>query len=182
MAYDNLEYIKTYKKTGVYPRIHNNIFSQTEYVPVKNVLDLGCSIGILTHRLGNVYDNVVGIEPNRKSLENAIFKDNVTFYNFEVNKDKLKLLKKVIEKHNIEAVFARRVISEIYTTGGEELLYELSDLFKECEIKYLVIEGRIDTKRATHYLNNVDKEIRYFINNYKLINTYNNCRVLELIE
>lgn len=182
MAYDNLDYIKNYNKTGTYPRIHNNIFSQVKYVPVDNVLDLGCSIGILTHRLGNEYKTVVGIEPNRKSLENAIFRDNVTFYNFEINKNKLKLLKKVIEKHNIQGIFARRVISEIYTTGGEELLYELSDLFKECGIKYLVIEGRIDTKRATHYLNNVDKEIRYFINNYKLINTYSNCRVLELIE
>lgn len=182
MAYDNLEYIKTYNKTGKYPRIHNNIFSQTKYVPVNNVLDLGCSIGILSHRLGNVYENVVGIEPNRKSLENAIFRDNVTFYNFEINDSKLKLLEKIIIKHNIEGVFARKVMSEIYTTGGEELLYKLSDLFKKCNVKYLVIEGRIDIKRATHYLNNVDKEIRYFINNYRLINMYNNCRVLELIE
>lgn len=169
MMYDDLEYIKDLRENGKYPKIHDNIFSLNKYVPVDNVLDLGCCHGLLSHRLGQVYKEVVGIEPNKRYCENLQYKENVHYYNFRLDKKNIRLFNKVLQKHNIQGIFCRRVLSEVYTTGGMELINLLKDRLMKNNINYIALEGRMEVSNATHPIKNTEKEIEFFEEDYEVI-------------
>lgn len=179
MQYDDLQYIKDLKENGKYPKIHDNIFSLHKYVPVDNVLDLGCCHGLLSHRLGQVYKEVVGIEPSKKYCENLQMKENVHYYNFELNKKNILLFNKVLKKHNIQGIFCRRVLSEVYTTGGDELIKLLKDRLIKNNVNYIALEGRVDMKNAVHPIKNTEKEIEYFIDYYEVIGEKDKAVVMK---
>lgn len=180
MKYDSLEYIDNLKKKGQYPRIHNDIFKMHQFVPVKNILDIGCCYGLLSHRLSNVYEEVVGIEQNPDYAKHFICKNNIHYFNFRINKNSLNKLDKIIKKYNIKAVYCRRVIPELYDTGGMELLHYIKYIFIRNDVKYIVIEGRIKFKKAKHIFKSCYHEFSFFEDKYELIETYNNCGVLKL--
>lgn len=180
--YDDLEYIDNLLEDGEYPKIHDDIFSLHEFVDASNVLDVGCCHGLLSHRLGTVYDNVVGIEPSEEYCEHLVYKDNVTYYNFEVNDENLWMLSLILMKHDIDGVFCRRVISEIYTTGGEELVDSFVNCLVNCGVKYVALEGRIKFSNSTHPLDDYKKEMAFFLDDYELIGQENNAVALRLIE
>lgn len=182
MKYDSLEYIDNLKNKGQYPRIHNDIFKLHELVKVDNVLDVGCCYGLLTHRLSNVYKECVGIEQNSNYAKLFLFKDNIHYYNFKINKESIMLFNSIIKKHNIEAVYCRRVIPELYDTGGFELLHYFKQVLIQNNVKYLVIEGRIKFKKAKHKFKTCYDEFAFFEDKYDVIATLNNCGVLALKE
>lgn len=180
MKYDSLEHIDNLKKKGVYPKIHNDIFKLHQLVPVDNVLDVGCCYGLLSHRLSQVYDNVVGIEANSRYAEHFIFKDNIRYYNFEINKKNIGLLDHIIKKHNIQAVYCRRVIPSIYDTGGLELVQMFKDTLIRNNIEYLITEGMFKFKHNKNYFKTCYEEFAFFGDEYEVIQQYNNCGVLKL--
>lgn len=179
MTFDDLEYIRDLKEKGQYPKIHDDIFELHEHVPVNNVVDMGCCHGLLSHRLGQVYDHVVGIEPSKRYCKNLQLKDNVTYYNLQLNKQTIITFDKILKKHNIGGIFCRRVISEIYTTGGEELIQSLKNCLISNNVNYIALEGRIETKNSVNPINNTEKEINLFNDEYKVIATKHRAVVMK---
>lgn len=178
--YDSLEYIVDLKKKGQYPKIHDDIFSLHKYIKATNVLDVGCCHGLLSHRLGTVYNSVVGIEPSKKYCKNLVPKENVTYYNFKVTNDSIFKLYSLLKKHNIDGVFCRRVVSEIYSTGGSKLVKSFVGCLVDADVKYVALEGRIKFKNSTHPLSDYKKEMAFFLNDYELIGQKNNAVALRL--
>lgn len=179
MRFDDDKYIEDVKLYNKYPKIHNDIFYLSNYIQANNVLDIGCCTGLLSHRLANVYNYVIGIEANKKFIEKAIPKDNVNYINLKINSDNLNKLKDIILNNNIEVIFARRVFPELYDTGGIELLDSLCDIFNNCNIQYIVIEGRKPVRNAKNPLNTLDEEIKHFSKFYVQHKKYKNCCILK---
>lgn len=180
IMYDDLEYVDDLIENGQYPSIHDDIFALHELVGATNVLDVGCCHGLLSHRLGTVYDNVVGIEPSEEYCENLVHKDNVTYYNFEICDENLFMLYVILRKHDIDGVFCRRVISEIYSTGGEELVEDFVNCLVECGVEYVALEGRVKFSNSTHPLDCSDKEVAFFLDDYEEIGRVDEAVALRL--
>ena len=178
MGFADDQFVEEYKRYHKYPKIHDDIYSMHKYVDCKNIMDLGCCTGLLTTHLAETYPKVIGIEPNKNYLKKAPQPDNVTYYNFPITPKTLGLLDKVIKQHNIDTIFGRRVMPEIYNYGGDKLINSLNTLFYRNNIQHLILEGRIESKNSTHNLSNIKKEITYFTN-YEPIKTQKNCVILK---
>ena len=99
--------------------------------------------------------------------------------NLKINSDNLNKLKDIILNNNIEVIFARRVFPELYGTGGIELIDSLCDMFNNCNIQYIVIEGRRPVRNAKNPLNTLDEEIKHFSKFYVQHKKYKNCCILK---
>lgn len=177
MRFDDVEYITHYHKTGEYPKIHDDIFSMDKYVPVGNVMDLGCCTGLLSNRLAAKHNLVVGIEANKKYLDNAVQKSNVHYYNTKITQETLSDIEKLVKKHKINVVYARRVLPEICDAGGVTLVQDLLRMFRENGVEYIVIEGRKCNSKSTHILKSVEQEKLLFSGLYKCSHTHNQCAI-----
>lgn len=179
MKFDDDEYIKRYLEHGEYPRIHDDIFSRVNIVKADNVIDLGCCTGLLSSRLAKVYKKVVGIEPCEKYLDKAVREPNIQYKCMKINKDTLEELAYIIKKYNIQAVFARRVIPELYETGGFDLVQDFVKTLSRTNVQYVIIEGRKSTSKAVNPLKNVEEEAKMFNGYFKVIDEYRECKVLR---
>lgn len=183
MKYDDKQHIYNYLERNSFPRIHDNIFSLNKFIDPTNVLDIGSSIGLLSLRLGQYHNNVLGIEHNIKTSIQAkkLATANVKFEQFAINKRNMFDFENLIKRNLIKVVFARRVLPEIYDVGGLDLLQELIQTLYECDVHTIVIEGRQRRKNAKHPLNTVEKETALFEGYYKLKHEYKECVLLEKI-
>lgn len=180
MRFNDDKYVYDVLNYNKYPKIHDDIFYLSNFIDVDNVLDIGCCTGLLSHRLSNIYKNVIGVEANKTFIDKAINKDNVKYINLKINNKNLSKLEDILISNNIEAVFARRVFPEIYDTGGIDLLNNICDMFYKCNLKYIVIEGRKPTKNAKNPLNILDKEMQIFSKYYIEYKRNKNCCILKL--
>ncbi|RAP49289.1 MAG: hypothetical protein BZ138_07870 [Methanosphaera sp. rholeuAM270] len=180
IMYNDSEYIWNYLEFGEYPKIHESIYSLHKKINAKRVADLCCGTGLLAHHLSQRYEHVVAIEADSKNLEKALPSPKIKYYCLNISQTTLFKLKKIFIDNNIDSVFIRRGVPELYDTGGIDLIRKLDNLFKECKIKYLVLEGRIVSKNSTHPLKSLDNEISLF-HNYKETYRKKNCAVLELV-
>lgn len=183
MRFNDEQHIKDYKEYGSYPRIHDDIFSLDKHIPASNVFDIGCSTGLLTTRLADKHNTVIGIDSDVKALRQAdgIRKPNVTFYGGQINEKCLKEIEQILKRHEINVVYARRVLPEICDTGGLSLVEKVVTMFYNQNIKYVVLEGRQRRRNAKHVLKDVDKEVSRLEGLYKPIKRFNECVLLERI-
>ena len=179
MRFDDDEYLKQYYQLNIYPKIHDDIFELHKYVPVENVIDLGCCTGLLSRRLADKYKMVVGIEINKRYLDKAVKAPNIMYFNYGIEKDTLVKLNETIKKYGIRAIFARRVIPEIYETGGFKLVHDFIDTVFKAGVEYIAIEGRKSTRNAVNPLYSIDKEGVVFDRKYDCVMQYKNCRLLK---
>lgn len=177
--YDDDSYILDYRNFGIYPKIHDDIFFLfSENVPRGTfVLDIGGSIGMLSTRLQDAGYNAVMIEPTKAA--DKCPSDKVFCYYTMIKAATLPVVDFILKNHKIEYVIARRVISELFLTGGSDLILELEKLFIKNGVKAIILEGRLPTSRATCPIPNTAAEVALF-NNYKLTNTHKRCAMLTL--
>ena len=175
MRFDDLEYVSQYNTNGKYPKIHDDIASLDEYVPAGVVLDLGCCTGLLSCRLAEKHNAVIGIEANKHYLSAAVRKENVHYINMKICEETMQDLKEIIVKHNINCVYARRVLPEICDAGGIKLVRAMISMFHECGIKHIVIEGRKCSKNSTHVLKSIEREKELFAGLYINIHNRKSC-------
>lgn len=179
MRFDDDGYIEQFKSTGRYPKIHDDIFSMSEFVPANVVIDLGCCTGLLSHRLSKKYRLVVGVEPSHKYIEKAIQKDNIKYVNMGITEETLSSFKQLIKEFGVDAIFARRVIPEIFETGGFQLCSDFIKTIYDAGVKYIVIEGRKSNRNAKNPLHSIAEEAKIFDRWYVCVKTYNNCQILK---
>jgi len=181
MRFDDLEYVKQYNKTGKFPKIHDDIALLDEYVPEGVVLDLGCCTGLLACRLAQKHKHVIGIEPNKQYLANAVRKENVNYVNLKICEQNMEQLKEILNNWNVTCVYARRVLPEICDAGGTKLVRSMLAMFKDCGVKHIVIEGRKCSKNSTHLLKSIEREKEMFSGLYVNIHNYKNCSLFTIL-
>ena len=179
MKFDDDEYINRYLSTGEYPRIHDDIFSRVDLVPVHSVMDVGCCKGLLSSRLAKKYGVVVGIDPNESYLDKAIQEPGIVYRRTGVDFDTLGAISDIIKQYSVKAVFARRVLPEICDTGGLKLVRLFIETLYTCKVDYVIIEGRRRTNRAVNPLKDVEEEVKMFDGLYEVIDSYKEVRVLK---
>lgn len=162
MRFDDIAYVDEYKKSGKYPKIHDDIFSLDANIPVGNVIDLGCCTGLLSVRLAQRHNLVIGIEPNKEYIKNAVPHERCVYMNFKIDYSNLKKLEQVILENHITTIYARRVLPEICDAGGIELVRDMIAMFRDCGVKNCVIEGRKCNSKSVHKLKNLSKEMELF--------------------
>lgn len=180
MRYNDKKHIENYIKFGTFPKIHDDIFYIGKMLESMNVIDLGCSIGMLSVRLSEQHKKVIGIEADNNALDIAIEKDNVKYINGKITKDTLKKLEDIIIDNEVRCIYARRVFPELFDTGGIELLDELKTLLSRCGVEYIVTEGRLKTRNSKHDFSDINDEIIFFIDTYKVVKRYKSCAVMKL--
>lgn len=179
MRFDAPEYVEQFEKTGKYPAIHNDIFYMDKYLKSfpGAVLDLGCCTGLLSRRLMQNHEIVLGVEANENYLTRAV--PGPKYFNLKVSEDTLAKLGDIIRSNGVKIIFARRVIPEIYDTGGFDLVNSLVELFYKNGVNYVVLEGRKPTKNATNPFHGITQEIKSFQNYYNVVRVRRNCVLLK---
>lgn len=173
--FDDDKYIKQFKENQIYPKIHDDIFHLASNTEGNNVLDIGCCYGLLSHRLSKKF-NVTGIEANEHYCEKAIYNNII---NMKINYETLSEFKDILLDHKIDIVVCRRVIPELYDCGGETLIRKIEKTLYECNVKYIILEGRTVSKRSVHKLKSIDNEIEILSNDYFLDKKYKRCARLQ---
>lgn len=175
MSFHDQSYVDAYLQRHEFPAIHDEIFALDKFVIFDTVMDLGCCTGLLAARLAETHTNVVAIEPNKNYLKNAVQLPNIHYYNMGVSDKTLDQIAAIIRKHNVKAIFARRVLPEIYDTGGESLVRSLIKTCHDNGVLTFVVEGRVETSRSAHALKGIDDEINIVGEYYQPIMTNHNC-------
>lgn len=173
--YSDLKYINDYKSYGKYPKIHDDISYLVCDTKGNNVIDIGCCYGLLSDRLSKKF-NVIGIEQNTYYCENAIYKNVI---NMSITKDTLDKLKNILIDNEIDIVVCRRVVPELYDCGGNGLIKDIEKLFYQCNVKYIILEGRIVSERSVHKLKSINEEIEILSDYYLLDKKYKRCARLK---
>lgn len=179
MRFDDDEYLNIFYTTGKYPKIHDDIFSMHKVVECKNVIDLGCCTGLLSHRLSTVYNSVIGIEPSEKYLKKAVKSAKIKYKNMSINDETIDTLKDIILDNKIDGIYCRRVVPEIYETGGMELVKKFIEVLYNNGVEFVVLEGRKSNRNAINPLKSIVEENKVFNGYYETVASYRNCRVLR---
>lgn len=179
--YNDEKYIRDYLKTGKFPKIHDDIWREISgtHVCGDSVADIGCCYGLLSVRCAQIAKHVVGIEANEKYLAKAIQHPRVDYVPMTITLDTVPDLEKVFEQYKVDTVVMRRVVPELYDTGGYELIEELSKMFKRRDILRIILEGRIESSRSTHPLKNVVEEWKLFEDRFEFCGSYKNVITLR---
>lgn len=183
MKYDAQEYVDAFHQEGKYPKIHDNIFDVCkQFIPTDtNVMDLGACTGLLSMRLiqQGVARKVVGLEPNKKSLSRAVKHPDITYYNVGVTGETIPRMRSVFHNYGVQAIVARRVFPEIVEHAGVNTLKTFARIASECEVDLIILEGRVETKRATSMLSAADTEVKAISQYYEQVFTHKNVRVMK---
>lgn len=180
-SYNDQVYIDTFHKTGKFPKIHNdiaNIIRKVAPMP-EPCIDLGSCTGLLaiqSIKLGRSL--CIGIEGNKSDFKRAISHPKVKYENFYISPDTLGQLSVILKKHHPTLVIARRVIPEI-SLNNVNIIHQLSTLLAENGVKYIVLEGRQQTRNPKAILYNAIEEAKCFMFEFQPIVKYKNCIALE---
>ena len=180
MRFNDDGYVQDFLKFGKYPAIHDQIFSMDKYIPVGNVMDVGCCTGLLSYRLATRHNLVLGIEPNEKYLEKAVKKSNVFYLKQAISEDELPNIREALLRYRINVAYCRRVFPEIYDTGGMTLVKGFIKTLAECGVRHVVLEGRKYSIKSVHRLNRIELEVKCFEGIYREIRREADCSLLAL--
>lgn len=181
MRFDAHEYVDTWKATGRYPAIHDDIFHAIQsFMCGKSALDLCCSTGLLgTRVLKKLGVNVIGLDADTKAVDYAKQAGiPIEIINATLARKNMKDLAQLCQTNKIDTLLARRCMPELF---GDDLEAgrKFSDLLSLAGIKEIFIEGRISSSRSVNNLSGIKQEVELFTNNYKVARVYKNVAYLR---
>lgn len=189
--YNSSKYVTAFKAKGLFPSIHDDIARVLYGLKdeATNVLDLGCSTGLLTQRVAAYVSGFcIGVDCDKKAIETARSlggREGIKYLDIDVStKAGVKRLTEAIKEYSIDTVVMRRVIPELHDACGDVILGDMFKMFYDAGVKRLVLEGRIETKRAVNTLSNHKLEAIAIIHAapYEVDTIYRRCEVLKTKE
>jgi hypothetical protein len=185
MKYNDPQHIKNYETSGIFPMIHDQIFSAIKRAAAVSqpVLDLGACLGLLSARMieGKVTKKVFAFEPSQKALDIAIKKPEITYFKMGVTRSNIPKMFGFMIQNEVGTIVARRVFPEIAETQGVETVKEFGKAAYKAGVRKIVLEGRKQSSRSTATLKNADLEAECFSPFYKVIESFKDIRVLERV-
>lgn len=181
--FDSPEWITDWKATGRFPHIHDaiyNVFAST-VEPGTPTLDIGASTGISTARLQAGGYPCTVVEANAESIatgrEHGTWGDASIWVNY-ITPQTILGFESLLQERRIEAVFARRVISEVYD-GMKGEPAEFARVVRESGVKVIILEGRKVSRNTVHPCGTADLEAAVFGPGWKVTERVGDVRVLE---
>ncbi|KWW97369.1 hypothetical protein LI90_4341 (plasmid) [Carbonactinospora thermoautotrophica] len=164
--FDAPEYVHAWKTRGAYPRIHDNITTvvREELDPTDPgvLLDLGSSTGLLARRLTDAGYLVCAVQEPGRALDHgrkAGVYDGVPVLELRITPVTLPRLLDWVREQHVYAVVARRVFPELYDALGPNSFRDLAVGLRDAGARWIILEGRAPTTRATHPLNCAAREV-----------------------
>lgn len=182
--YDSIEYLREWKESGQYPRIHDQIFHVARAflsVGSSNVVDLCASTGLLGRRVINELNiPCLAIEANSQSIQNGYeygaYDHDYQAIEFNITDDALELLEQTLRRNVTTDILARRCFYELAETVD---LSELSTCFKRAGVRQIIMEGH-KYRAGNNPLVRADEQAFQFLNYYDEIVATHDVRVLQL--
>ena len=168
LRFNSSEYVDAYRRTGQFPKIHDDLTSMVSNLAVgRRFLDLCCSTGLLAIRLTVApvaAEFVVGVDRDREALTKAgrLARGNesgIAFPWLEITPATLPALRAIMRSYSLNVVVARRCLPELATSGGRDFVLELAEMFKAGGVKEMFVEGRVVSERSNHALKSVQDEV-----------------------
>lgn len=181
--FDSHEWLENWQKTGRFPHIHDAIFNAfaANVDPGTSVLDIGASTGISTARLQHLGYRATAVEANMESIsrgrEYGTWQEAPIWTNF-ITPATIPGLEVLLQERGIEAILARRVISEVYD-GMKGAPEEFARVVRESGVKIVVLEGRKISRNTVHPCGTADLEAAVFGEGWRVTERVGDVRVLE---
>lgn len=181
--FDSADWLENWQKTGRFPHIHDAIFNafSANVEPGASVLDIGASTGISTARLQHLGYKATVAEANMESIERGreygTWGDADIWVNY-ITPATIDGLEALLKDRAVEAILARRVISEVYD-GMKGEPAEFARVVRESGVKIIVLEGRKISRNTVHPCGTADLEAAVFGEGWKVTERVGDVRVLE---
>lgn len=164
MRFDDPSYLEAWRDYGEFPHIHKPITDLALDVTERGetVMDLGACTGLITRRLLDAGRRVVAVEPSAKSVHlGRAFGtwEGAGLYEGGVTEESVIDLQTLVVAEGVTAVVARRVFPEVSDYIGVDGVSTFARVLVASGVTRFIIEGRLDSSRATHPLKNVELEI-----------------------
>lgn len=171
MRYNDPTHLETWKRSGRYPRIHDDLYRLLcEEALGTRFLDLGCSTGLLAERLQRSVKGavVLGVDADVAAIA-AGTEAGLTVPRevLAVTPDTLETLGERIRTEGLTVLVARRCLPEIL---GAESAFALAftQSLLQAGIEEIFVQGRAYSPQAKHALSQVEAEIQALASGYQV--------------
>lgn len=178
-VYASTKWAEDYLATGVYPSIHDDVALMLAAIPAhhrRGAVDLGACHGLLSLRANGLgYSPVLGLEADGPSV--AFYQTYLARPSVVLEQRTLQVLDandmrrfiELLRSFAVTTVIARRVLPEILVdslpkgsdTPADTALAgrAFTRALREAGVRFMVVEGRVYSKRSTHRLSRLDLEL-----------------------
>ena len=173
--FDDERYVRDYNRAEIYPRIHFDMHAMINTVvgECKTFADLGACTGLLSAYVANKKRRVFAIEANPRLINRAVKHDNITWMRMRLTEANFFRI-----PAGVDCVLARRVLPEI-SDGNPQTINALAMTLHLLNVRYVILEGRVYSKRSTHTLSSADREAECFKKYYSVADHKNS--VIKLV-
>lgn len=194
MAFDSVDYLRTWKETGRWPDIHaelTDLVAQTYQLDPKKdaVLDLCASVGIMGQQLQDRLKlRVVAVEWLQASIDRGReWGIDVPTMQVRVDRDTLGDFLTFLQVNDVRGIVARRCLSDVFGGTTEEGPlpepdWEFAGQWCEGVISVGVTEvwlqGRAYSVNATHPLPHTNSEVACLATHFTVAERSKNCAYL----
>lgn len=166
MRFNSPELLDTWKRTGRFPAIHDDMAAAAlNLVRGTRFLDLGCGFGLLGARIAKAAGEhvCIGVEADKSVIEAGTAAGVRTVYHhLRLTAETLDQFVSIVRCHGINVILARRVMPELF---GEDttLGVRFACAMYHAGVKEMLVEGRVVSARSTNALASIDHEIAMLI-------------------
>lgn len=192
LRFSDEEYLRAWSEEGLYPKIHNiiyTLFSSTH--EAESVVDLCCCTGLLGQHIKDVNNvSVVAVEGDEAWIERGKkWGTNVETLNLWVLPNTLEVFTSFLKEHKVTGITARRCISEIFGNDDKgrhlkEPNWAWAKIFTDAIIgagvNEIWIEGRANQGRSTHCIPDTPTEAKCFSSGFKITEEYKTATYLTI--
>jgi len=174
VRFNSPQHVDTWRATGLFPRIHDDIFQMAlSCLQARSVMDLCCSTGLLAHRVSLALTcKVIGVDADREALAYGHAAGCLPLYaHLRIRRDTLNDLAALVTGNRVTALLARRCMPELF--GDDlQLAQEFASVMLGAGVNEIVLEGRAQTVNATNALASIHDEIAALAPYYHPVRRY----------
>lgn len=188
--FDSDEYLTAWKDRGQYPAIHGPLWQLfNEESKATSCLDLCCSTGLFGTRILNVLGlPCVGVEGHADTVSKAqAVGVPLTVYVLKVEPSTLPELDRIVRKHHVDTVIARRCFPELLAGSGkaadESFAESLATTLAVAGVRQIFHQGRqVSARSANSPVPDVYAEARLMSlsGDFRSTSVRGECGLLEL--
>ena len=183
IRYDNKSYVDAYHAYGIFPKIHDNIYSIIANIVPDGLagIDIGSCTGLISVRLVSqgVMSHCVGFEKNIKYIEMAVKHDGVSYIHMDICKKTIADFNESLRTAQPKVAVCRRVLPEL-SDVGLDFVDAFCNVLADNGVEYIAIEGRTPVKNPINKLSSIRHEQAAMSKRYKSVSEYKSCAVMRL--
>lgn len=190
MRFSDEEYLRAWKQDGVWPKIHDSMFTLfSSTFESKSVCDICCCTGLLGQHIKDTHGiKVCAIEGDKAWVERGkLWGTNVPTLNEWILPETLPTVLMWLKDHEVTGLVARRCISELFGSDikGKHLkapnyvwAERLTAALVAAGIREIWLEGRANQGRSVHPIPSTDAEAKCFESGFKISDRYRDAAYL----